>query len=217
MRVGEAIAALRDAGRLVPISKTEDGRSVYGIVLDPPRESGFAMEVQEEGQGSLIDVPSTSELKIEEVWAYFCEVNTPIQQDLTPSRRRMIERALREITVEEAKLAIDGNRASPWHRERKRHALGDVFKPNPQKRETIRQKVDRFIQDAQKAGRGLSKLDTIDRGKVRWTKEAVIAGFQAGADERARERAREAQKWLEANGITVILDGDWPRFVEVDE
>lgn len=178
---------------------------------DPHDESDMKLQAPE--PEVLFDVPTTKDADIAEVWAYYVEVNDPIQKDLSPARERMLERALREISVEEAKLAIDGNRASEWHRARGAHALGDIFKPNRQRGENIRTRVDRFIRDAQRAGK-TGGLPSVDRGTLDMHKENVRQGVAPGASDFAKRRGDESKAWLEANGWTVTVRDGWAQFAE---
>lgn len=160
----------------------------------------------------LMDVPSTKDSDVEAVWAYYCDANTPVQTELTDSRRRLILAALKVATVDEIKLAIAGNRASSWHRERNRHALGDVLRPNRQRGETIRDRIDRFHADAERAGH--KGFAVRDRARVERAKDLIVYAADGEVSDTTRERVEAARAWLAEQGIETVYQGGWPRFVE---
>lgn len=163
----------------------------------------------------MFEARSIEDEQVARVWDHFVETNHPVRKEMSPAQERMIRRVLKELTVEEAELAIDGNRQSSWHRERGRHSLSDVFKPNATKRETIRQKADRFINDAVRAGKGQRVL-SVDRGKVERHQKVVLRAHQPGASEVIMERLGPSIAWLEENGIEVRIVDGWPHFIEKD-
>lgn len=185
-------------------SSSKNGEANFSLQSPPSVEDGER----------LFDAKSVEDEQIEEVWNYFCEVNSPVNKTLSPQRKRMLRTVLKEATVEEAKLAIDGNRASPWHRERGKHNLSDVFKPNQQRGEKLRDKIDRFIRDAQQAGKDRGQVLSVDRGMVQRHKDLVLRAHQPGASEKVTEDAKGSTAWLEEHGVEVRVADGWPRFVD---
>lgn len=176
---------------------------------------GFEMRVQDPPEPSaLFDEPTEEDKQIADVWNHYCERSTPVSTELTVARKRMIRHALKECTVEECKLAIDGNRLSSWHRERGKHHLSDVFgRPKPPT--TLRAKIDRFIGDAQRSGSNLAPLASATMtGFAREMKEAVITAATY-TSESAKQKGEEAVAWLDEHGIEVTFnDEGWPSFAE---
>lgn len=176
---------------------------------------GFEMKVQEPPEPSaLFDEPTEEDKQIADVWNHYCERSTPVSTELTTARKRIIRHALKECTVEECKLAIDGNRLSSWHRERGKHHLSDVFgRPQPPK--TLRAKIDRFIGDAQRSGSNLAPLASATMtGYAREMKEAVITAATYDS-ESAKQKGEEAVAWLSEHGVSVTFnDEGWPTFAE---
>lgn len=179
-----------------------EGKGGYrGVGVPSPQQTSLSSDVDEAptaGGGTGEGSP------IEAVWTHYVEVMAPRNRELDPESRKIIREALKVATVDECRRAIDGNKASDWHqgqndRRRKYNKLGQILKGRPRQNETTRDRIDFFLDLAEKADEA-RVVSSADRGKVRAAKQAVLAAFEYPGDAQVVSSGEEASRWLRGQG-----------------
>lgn len=134
----------------------------------------------------------------------------PRSRELTPGRRRLIDRALKEASVDECKAALTGLFLTPWYMERDQWDMRYVFGTKPGGR-TLREQIDRFIDTAEQAGRGFA-IPSVDPEKLGRAKVVIQQAHDLPDNETAQARAKRAEGWLESVGVIVDREGERPMF-----
>jgi hypothetical protein len=196
-----------------PAFPDAEGKGGYrGVGVQHPQLPSLSSDVAETttaggGPGEGPPAPrvvSTLRPKIDAVWAHFVAVMKPRHKELDEQSLKIIRDALKVATVEECCRAIDGNKASNWHqgqndRKRKYNKLGQILKGRPRQNETTRDRIDFFLDLAEKADE--ARLDSsADRAKVRQAKSAVLAAHEFPGDAQVVSSAEEATRWLRGQG-----------------
>lgn len=139
-------------------------------------------------------------------------------RELTPSRRRLIAAGLKEATVEECCAALTGLFVSDWYQRRGYYELSYVFGWKPGEKKSLRERLDGFITDAERAGQGVRRVTSDQEDTLRRAKDAVRSMYAYPGNGTAQERGRSAVKWLREHAIEVVepeTADDLPTFREV--
>ena len=118
--------------------------------------------------------------------------------------------ALKVATVDECKRAIDGCAVSPHHmgqneKRTKYNRLSGILRGR-RGQETTRERIDFFLEKADKAGVSRSGVQSADPVKMKDNKQRVLDGWQFPQDEIVVRRAGEAEQWLAEHGVVVERD-----------
>jgi hypothetical protein len=156
----------------------------------------------------------------DDVWRHYVEVMKPRKPELPPAERKLIRDALKVAEPNELKKAISGCASSDFHmghndRKRKYNSLSQIIKGR-QGRETTRERIDYFIDLADKSGVvrdgsnfDLSRVPSVMRATVNSQRGQVRRGLTSD-DEHAQRMGREAAEWLRERYkiVPVIENGE---------
>jgi hypothetical protein len=145
-----------------------------------------------------------------DVWRHYVQAMKPRRESLDDQERRLIRDALKVATLGEVKRAIDGCASSTWHmgQNDKRKAynkLSQIIRGRRGK-ETTRERIDFFIELADKAGVSKSGVQSADPVKVKDNKRRVMAGWEFPNDAIVVRQAKDAENWLAERGVVVERD-----------
>lgn len=154
---------------------------------------------------------------VDRVWDHYAEVMQPRRKESGEEERKLIRSALKVASVEELCLAIDGCRSSDFHmgeadpgryngRPTKYNKLSQIIKGR-RGRETTRERIDYFIDLAEKAVLG-GNIPSGDPAKVNQKKLAVQRGWRFADDPRRVTEAEEAKAWLREHGIETVANSE---------
>lgn len=145
-------------------------------------------------------------------WLWLCDTNDrhPRSREVTPSRRRLYDKGLKEATLEECKAALTGMFVSDWYRDHDKWDPRFVFQTKPGG-PTLRAQIDRFIDMADQAGRG-ETVTSADPEMLSRAKAAIQAAHDLPDNETAQQRAKRAEEWLQEQGVIVDRTGERPAF-----
>lgn len=189
------------------------------LTLEVPAPLPFAPDAEGDNRGSAVrDQQQTKEQTprgpsekqasededpVRTVFLHWCSATDrdPEKTELTPSRRRTIERALKEATTTECCHAIDG--LMKW-RERKSGdtQLSAVFQTRPGGR-PLREQIEWWMGqhgDGSQAGVTSEEMVKINRAK-----DAITTAHDMPDSEQAQESAKRAKYWLRERGWKVEL------------
>lgn len=122
---------------------------------------------------------------------------------LTPSRRRTIERALKEATAVECCHAVDGLMA--WRQKKPGDTqLSAVFGTRPQGR-PLREQIEFFM--GQVHGVGSATVTSEEMVKINRAKSLILDAFDMPGSEKLQQDAARARVWLEGEGWTIEAEG----------
>lgn len=193
-------------------SRAERGRGEAGSFRSNDHDNGNDEEKE------VTDRPHSPQSPAAEVWAHYVKVQKPRRKVLDPETSEIIGRALQVATVEECKRAIDGNKASPHHqglndRGRKYNAIGDILRGRRNRGETTRQRIDYYLDRAERAGLtgsegGVRSADAYTVG----VHKRYVLDAEGSDDEVVRQRGEEGEAWLKEQGWLVVRDGGKVRF-----
>lgn len=144
------------------------------------------------------------------VWSHYVNVMEPRSREIDPETRRLINDALKVATATELCRAIDGCRSSGFHmgenaKRKKYNRLSQIIKGR-RGRETTRERIDFFIDLADKAGVE-SGVTSADPARIRQARRDVLDAWEFPNDEHVARRGETAAKWLREQGM-VIETGD---------
>jgi hypothetical protein len=203
--LGRLVSVVLDVPDASPASPDAEGKGGYrGVEVQHPEQTSLSSDVGEATTAGGGSGEGTTLGPIETVWAHYVEVMKPRHKELDEQSRKIIRDALKVATVEECCRAIDGNKASNWHqgqneKRRKYNKLGQILKGRPRQNETTRDRIDFFLDLAEKADE--ARLDSsADRAKVRQAKSAVLAAHEFPGDAQVVSSAEEASRWLRGQG-----------------
>lgn len=130
--------------------------------------------------------------------------------------RKIIRDALKVATVAECKRAIDGCKASPFHmgdndRRKKYNRVGQILKGRPTRGETTRERINFFIDLAEKAGVE-SGFTSVAPAVLSQHKRAILDAWEFPNDEGATRRGEESEAWLKEHGWVVDRSQGRPQF-----
>lgn len=212
--LGRLVSVVLDlADDALPASPDAEGKGGYrGVGVQSPQQTSLSSDVVEDptagggaGEGApRVTVRSTLRPQIDAVWEHYVEVMKPRHKELDADSLKIIREALKVATVEECCRAIDGCKASAWHmgqneRRRKYNKVGQILKGRPRQNETTRDRIDFFLDLAEKAG-VQSGVSSADRGKVSRAKQAVLAAHEYPGDASVVSSGEEAARWLREQG-----------------
>lgn len=176
------------------------GQGPLNPQIEPSEESGEATPTPPVEQQDPVRV----------VWSRYVNVMEPRSRELDAEGRRLINEALKVATVAELCRAIDGCRSSSFHmgdnaKRKKYNRLSQIIKGR-RGRETTRERIDFFIDLADKAGVE-SGFTSADPARIRQARRDVLDAWEFPNDEHVARRGETAAKWLEEQGM-VIETGD---------
>lgn len=152
------------------------------------------------------------------VWAHYLDVMKPRRREGDPEELKLIGEALKVASADECNRAIDGCAASTFHmgkndRDRKYNRISQILKGR-RGRETTRERIDFFIDLAEKAGVAAGEHVTSgDPARVEQAKRDVIDAYELPGNDHVQEQATESEEWLKAHGWVVQRGTDGrPRF-----
>jgi hypothetical protein len=151
---------------------------------------------------------------VQDVWQHYVAVMERRGRgaELGREERRLIEDALKVATVDELKVAIDGCRASEFHmgrneRRKRYNQLGQIMKGKPRRGETTRDRIEFFMELAEKSGLP-SGLTSVDPARLAQAKRDVLDAWEFPRDEHAQVRGNESADWLARHGVVVRHGAD---------
>lgn len=152
-------------------------------------------------------------------WLILCEENgyNLRSKELTPSRRRLIASGLKEATVEECCAALTGLFLSDWYMQKGYYELSYCFGWSPQNKKSLRERLDQFISDAERHGKGVRRVTSDQEGTLSRAKDAVRSMYAYPGNGTAQERGRKAVEWLQQHAMEVVAPAsadDLPTFRE---
>lgn len=227
-------AEFQDAG-LIAVTKTRNGRlndpNTWEL-LEPPMgvkpvhpDGGEANSTLNQQQALVVDteavaVPEVKKKVVEDgsstssvdsVFNFWVERTNPRNKTLSPSRKRTIERALNERSVDECKEAILGLIA--WQHSRGGGLeLSRVFQSRPGG-SPLGEQIDWFIEQGKKAAITGSGIPSVDPAVIARRKQDVQRGHRQKGDPVSVRKAEEAEAWLRQIGIEVVRGDDgFPTF-----
>lgn len=183
---------------------------------DAPRsDSGASSEEAKSAQppaGAPPSTPSKDAQAVFEHWLALCDEHDqhPRSREITPSRRRLIDKALKEASVDECKAALTGLFVTDWYSERGYYDMRYVFQTKPGGK-SLREQIDHFIDMAEAVGRGLA-ITSVDPETLNRAKAAVLEAHDLSGNETAVARGARAEEWLKQHGVIVDRSGKRPVF-----
>lgn len=198
--------------------RTTDGRivgRVVEVVIDMPAEnvspptppislSSLPVEgktTQDKGERRGTGTGITTEM-----WTVFnrwLEIADPRSREFTPSRQRLIQKVLREASVEDCLFALDG--LVNWQQQRGGSLeLSRVFQTRPGG-SPLREQLDFWIGQAGDVSAGASSVTSEQMVRINRAKEAVIRAHDMPS-EQAEKQAYEATNYLTGEGWTIDKD-----------
>lgn len=151
------------------------------------------------------------------VWAVYAELMNPRRLTATTDDRRIIRDALKVATVDECVGAVRGCALSKFHmgendKKNKYNRLSQILKGR-RGRETTRERIDFFLDLADKAAQGESRFPSADPGVLTAKRLDVQRGWRFKGDSEAVTKAKDAEAWLWEHGIEVVRKTDgYPTF-----
>jgi hypothetical protein len=193
-------------------SVVKNVQSAEENMQNPPVKHAVATAPEPSVEPQGLEPQSTKEKKAEdervvfEKWLALCDRDqyTVRLRELSPSRRRLIARALKEATVDECCEALEGLFASSWHKSKGYHDLSHAFGWSPQDKRPLREKIDGHIDEAKRAGAGTRRVTSDQEATLARAKDAVRAQAAYPGNETAQKKGQAAREWLREHGIEVI-------------
>lgn len=185
--------------------------AVEGAVDPGGRNPSSALDPSVDPVGKKsADADEEDQSPVVEVWAHYVAVMQPRRAALDEQERRLIRDALKVATAVELTRAIDGCKASSFHmgqneRRKAYNKLSQIVRGRRGK-ETTRERIDFFIEIADKAGVAKSGVQSADPVKVKDNKRRVMAGWEFPNDAIVVRQAQAAEAWLKEAGIVVDRD-----------
>jgi hypothetical protein len=185
-------------------------------LVNPDATGGLGVR----GKGTQSDRTSTED--IDRVADHYLQVMPVRSQKLGDDDRAIIRGALKVASVEECIRCIDTCEQSDYHMKRgkyehrsgrKYNGLGSILKPRTRRGETVRSRIDFWLDRADETALGIADVPSADKAIVMQKVADVRAAQRVPDDEEAQERGRQAQAWLSQHGIKTVRDADgFPRF-----
>lgn len=151
------------------------------------------------------------------VWERVVTLTDPRSRELTPSRRRMIERGLGEATIEECCRAVEGRVA--WiaaNKPGQRFELSSVFQTRPGG-SPLREQIDFYIEQAPSATPPApSGFPSASSARIERAKDEVRMATEMDGSHTAQVRGERATEWLKEHGVGVRYEDDRPVFYTLD-
>lgn len=183
-------------------------RDHYRICLTERKDfSEREKDSQSEKSTNKGTVKNPKEPGVDRVWERYAAVMEPRRKEPGADERKIIREALKVATVEECERAIDGCGASAFHmgdndKGRKYNALSQILR-GKRGRQTVRERIDYFIDLAEKGGRVTAQFPSEDRALVMERIAEVQRGHRSqNAD--TVQRAKDAEAWLRQRGIKAV-------------
>lgn len=207
--------------------------SLLGGTYKEGEEVNDGTSTTDEGQTSLIGSNGsegsgvrgegrTSTADIDRVADHYLQVMPVRSQTLGDDDRAIIRAALKVASVAECIRCIDTCEASDYHMKRGRHAhrqgrkynsIGSILKPRRNRGETVRSRIDFWLDRADEAALGVADVPSADKAIVMQKVSEVRHAHRVPEDQEIAERAEQAQEWLSRQGIQTVRDADgFPRF-----
>lgn len=147
---------------------------------------------------------------IDSLFSHWVKTTNPPNKTLSPSRKRLIQRALAERDLQECKWCIDG--MVIWQKE---HGggleLSRIFQTRPGG-SPLGEQMDFFIGIGKNAGIAGSTFPSADPAVIARRKQEVQRGHRL-TDRVSVRKAEKAEAWLSEHGIEVIrADDGFPTF-----
>lgn len=155
----------------------------------------------------------------EDVWAWYCEVMKPRNDELDSETRQIIKSALKVATAQECKDAISACERSDFHMNRPgsgndRRKFNQVSQILKGKRggQTTRERIDFFLELGEKAGLQ-SGVPSGDPGRITSAKQDVRDAQEMPGDVHVAKRGAESEEYLVGLGWRIERDeAGWPTF-----
>lgn len=198
------------------ITRTRDGQSWeyhVDIYYDLPDDGALPPSAPEGPPAGAPEPPITEQVvKLHEHWLWLCDTNDrhPRSREITPSRRRLYEKGLKEASLDECKAALTGLFLDDWYRDNDHWDIRMVFQTKPGG-PNLRAQIDKFIDKAEQHGRGLT-VASADPDIVSRAKAAIQRAHDLPDNETAQDRAKAAEEYLNKHGVIVDRSGERPTF-----
>lgn len=152
---------------------------------------------------------------VDRVFDVWLELEEPKNPTLTPSRRRVIEKGLKEATPEECIAALRGRRV--WldakHGADAKLELSSVFQTGPHSRGTLREQIEFYLEQApDQVDAPPSGFPSASSARIERAKDEVRAAAEMDGSHTAQVRGERAMEWLKEHGIGVRYDDGVPLF-----
>lgn len=209
----EAVASLLSRGTIG--GSSNDGTSTT--------DEGQTALLPKESIGGVQGGPErTATADIDRVAEHYLQVMPVRSQKLGDDDRAVIRAALKVASVGECIRCIDTCEKSDYHMKRGKHAhrdgrkynsIAQIFKPRRNRAETVRSRIDFWLDRADEMALGIAEVPSADRAIVMQKVADVRAAHRNPGQQETLERGEQAQAWLEQHGIRVVRDADgFPRF-----
>jgi hypothetical protein len=150
---------------------------------------------------------------VERVFREWVALFGPRSEALSPSRLRVIRKALAEATPDECIRALHGLKAYRASGHPGKTDLSTVFATYPGS-SPLRERIDFWIDQAEPGTVTGTGFPSAPPAKVQAAKRDVLMAQSMEGSEMARRKGEEAEEWLRQHGIeTVTRPGERPTFV----
>lgn len=203
-------------------SEEEEGEEEEGKPPLPPQGGESQTSLlpgNPDGNGKAKPAKAKSK-EVEEIWSHYLEVMEKPARPLPAEERRVILDALKVGTAAELRMCVSECHASDYHMKRGHYEDRDGQRYNKltqiikgrRGKETTRERLDFWLERAESAGSAVVTVPSADPAVIARRKLDVQRGHRLG-DERAVQKAREAEAWLQEHGIETTKDeSGWPTF-----